>query len=201
MYRALSPAHAEPRVIVPAMKNGFRASIAESFDVMPKEISFGLPSMTSPTLAVSVSMRRPFAVLVAIVLAVATPECLFAGKAPPIGSHIAPGDPPTWIPIRIWQEVFAATTPSGKQLSASEVKPLVLAVQWPPPFWTSTGWHLRCGVFLLKVRPDGSVSRVETLQSIGPAFLDRDVTKAFARWRFRPNSVKEVRVPAYYSFD
>jgi TonB family protein len=188
-------------VIVPAMKNGFRASIAESFDVMPKEISSGLPSMISPTLAVSVSMRRPFAVLLAIVLAVATPECLFAGKAPSIGSHLAPGDPPTWIPIRIWQEVFAATAPSGKQLSASEVKPLVLAVQWPPPFWTSTGWHLKCGVFLLNVRPDGSVSSVETLQSIGPAFLDRDVTKAFARWRFRPNSVKAVRVPAYYSFE
>jgi len=152
-------------------------------------------------LSVLVSMRSHRAVLVTIIMAVAMSGSVLAGKAPPIGSHLPPGDPPAWIPTRIWQEVFAATTPAGKRLSAAEVQPLVLSVQWPPPAWTSTGWHLKCGVFLLNVRSDGSVSSVETLQSIGPAFLDRDVIKAFARWRFRPNSVKAVRVPAYYSFD
>jgi TonB family protein len=141
------------------------------------------------------------AALLALVLVVATSPCLLAGKAPPIGSHIPPGDPPAFIPIPIWREVFAATTPNGKRLSASEVAPLVLSAQWPSPFWTRTGWHLKVGVFLLNVRPDGSVSSVEILQSIGPAFLDRAVIKAFARWRFRPNSVKEVRVPAYYSLE
>jgi len=37
------------------------------------------------------------------------------------------------------------------------------------------------------------------LHTTGQRFLDRDVTKAFAKWRFRPGAVKEARVPAYFT--
>ena len=105
------------------------------------------------------------------------------------------------MPARVWAEVFAATTPSGKHLSAVELKPLVVSAVWPPSFPTRVGWHLKIGVFLLNVKPDGTVISIAILQSTGQSFIDRGVIRAFARWRFQPNSVKEVRVPAYYTVE
>ena len=45
----------------------------------------------------------------------------------------------------------------------------------------------------------GTVTKVETLQSTGAALADSEVKNTFKKWRFRPNSVSEVRVPAYYN--
>jgi TonB family protein len=143
-------------------------------------------------------VRSCLAALYALVLILTTAESLWAAKAPPIGSHIPASDRPPGMPARVWLEVFAGTTPSGKQLSALELKPLVVSAVWPPSFPTRVGWHLQIGVFLLGVKPDGTVSSVGILQSTGQGFIDRGVVRAFARWRFRPGSVKEVRIPAYY---
>lgn len=123
---------------------------------------------------------------------------LRAKDAPPIGSHIPPGERPAFIEQAIWVSLFAGTTPAGKRLSSADLVPLVLYSPWPPPMATYIDWHLEIGVFLLSVRPDGTVSNVEKLHTTGQSFLDRDVMKAFARWRFRPGSVKEVRVPAHF---
>lgn len=98
------------------------------------------------------------------------------------------------------EPLLAAITPGGATLSASQVKPLIVYSTWPSEtIYTRGIWHLKLGVFLLSVRPDGTVSKVEVLQSIGHRGMDGDVTKALAKWRFRPNSVKEVRVPSYYT--
>ena len=148
-----------------------------------------------------VTMRSCLAPLLAIVVILITAESLDAGKAPPIGSHIPPGERPSGIPARVWAEVFAATTPSGRHLSAEELKPLVISAVWPPSFPTRVGWHLKIGVYLLSVTPGGTVSSIGILQSTGHGFIDRGVIRAFARWRFQPNSVKEVRVPAYYTVE
>jgi TonB family protein len=51
------------------------------------------------------------------------------------------------------------------------------------------------------VKPDGTVSNIEILQSTGQSFIDRGVVGAFTKWRFLPNSVKEVRIPAYYTIE
>jgi TonB family protein len=126
-------------------------------------------------------------------------NCVSAKDAPPIGSHIPPGERPAFIDRAIWNSIFAGTTPSGRRLSAAELVPLVLWTNWPPPMPTYVNWHLEIGVFLLSVRPDGTVSNVEMLHTTGQRFLDRDVLKAFAKWRFRPGSVKEVRVPAHFT--
>ncbi len=99
------------------------------------------------------------------------------------------------------QSLFAATTPSGKTLSAQQLKPLVLFQgTWPSGTSTRVYWHLKIGVFLLAVRSDGTVAKVEKLQSTGHPGLDGDVERALMKWRFRPNSVTSVRVPAYYTF-
>ena len=142
---------------------------------------------------------RPVVLSIALLLLLGMANPVGAREAPPIGSHIPPGDRPAWIARGIWNTLFAGTTPAGRRLSAAELQPLVVRAQWPPAMPTYVGWHLKIGVFLLSVRPDGTVSNVEKLHTTGQRFLDRDVTKAFAKWRFRPGSVKEVRVPAHFA--
>jgi len=106
---------------------------------------------------------------------------------------------PLAIPDAQWLSLFAGTAPDGRKLSAEQLAQLVLHAHWPmTPVSTRVHWHLKVGVFLLKVRGDGTVSDVEILQSIGHPTMNGDCLKAFRQWRFRPNSVREVRVPAYY---
>jgi TonB family protein len=137
--------------------------------------------------------------LVIPLLASLTSRTVSAGERPPLGSHIPPLQHPFAIPDPLWRSLFAATTPDGKQLSASQIAPLVVRQYWPGGTVTSASWHLKIGIFLLNVRNDGTVSSVEILQSTGHRVLDGNCVKAFAKWRFRPNSVKEVRLPAYYT--
>jgi hypothetical protein len=117
----------------------------------------------------------------------------------PTGSHI-PLNNPLAIPDALWLSLFAGTAPDGRRLSAQQLGPLVLQAHWPMnSIPTRVHWHLKIGVFLLAVRGDGTVAGVETLQSIGHPTANADCIRAFTRWRFRPNSVREVRVPAYYT--
>jgi TonB family protein len=94
--------------------------------------------------------------------------------------------------------LFSATTPSGKTLSAGQLKPLVLYGTWPSTY-ARVFWRLKIGIFLLAVRADGTVAQVDMLQSTGHSGLDGDLKRAFLKWRFRPNSVNSVRVPAHYT--
>jgi TonB family protein len=57
------------------------------------------------------------------------------------------------------------------------------------------------GIFAAHVRPDGTVARVETLQSTGSRILDKASIDAFSRWRFVPGSVKKVKIPVQYTGD
>lgn len=160
--------------------------------------------MSSPHLQTTIWSPRRFLMRaalfsIAFLLLLGTTYSAWARQAPPIGSHIPPGERPAWIALGIWNSLFAGTTPAGRHLSAAELQPLVVRAQWPPPMPTRINWQLKIGVFLLSVRPDGTVSNVEKLHTTGQRFLDRDVTKAFLKWRFRPGSVKEVRVPAYFT--
>jgi TonB family protein len=103
------------------------------------------------------------------------------------------------VPDHVIQSLLAGTTPQGKTLSADQVKPLMLHAPSPPASLGVVGYtNLRIGVFLLKVRTDGTVSQIEVLQSTGAAIADSEVKNTFRKWRFRPGSLSEVRVPAYY---
>lgn len=145
------------------------------------------------------AVRRLVITLALCALSVASAASAFARKAPPIGSHIPPLAHPFAIPAPLWYSLFAATTPGGKRLSASQIAPLVVRQYWPAGTATRTNWHLKIGVYLLNVGDDGAVSSVEILQSTGHKILDGNCVRAFAKWRFRPHSVKEVRLPAYYT--
>ncbi len=118
----------------------------------------------------------------------------------PTGSHILSIEHPFAMSDAMWNELFRATTPGGKTVSAQQLSPLVLHAEWPTNTVSLQGdWHLRLGVYLLNVRGDGSVSSVEILRPQGHIQMDSATVKAFGKWRFRPNSVREVRIPAYYA--
>jgi protein TonB len=50
------------------------------------------------------------------------------------------------------------------------------------------------GVFLLRIRPDGTVSSVEVLKSTGYRMLDESAVAAYRQWRFRPG-MDHLRIP------
>ena len=54
------------------------------------------------------------------------------------------------------------------------------------------------GVFLLEVRPDGTVGMVKMVKSMGHNELNLHAIKWLKQWRFKPNSVKEVQIPLSY---
>jgi TonB family protein len=60
-------------------------------------------------------------------------------------------------------------------------------------FWSGSGR------FLFNVRPDGTVSRVDVLQSTGHNELDAAVVAAFLKWRFRPGSESKIHIPVTFS--
>jgi TonB family protein len=55
--------------------------------------------------------------------------------------------------------------------------------------------HVGAGIFILTLRPDGTVSNVTVAKSIGYAELDESGVKAFSQWRFKPGVAKHVEIP------
>src|SRR5437764_14758564 len=55
------------------------------------------------------------------------------------------------------------------------------------------------GSFILHVRPDGTVARVEVEDSTGAPLLDQTAIAAYSKWRFEPGRVKAVRVPMSFT--
>lgn len=54
-------------------------------------------------------------------------------------------------------------------------------------------------MFLLLVRPDGTVYDVKPLRGLGHAELDARAVKWLMQWRFTPNSITEARIPVAHS--
>ncbi len=55
------------------------------------------------------------------------------------------------------------------------------------------------GMFIIRVRPDGTVARVDVEDSTGAPLLDRTAIAAYSKWRFKPGRVKAVRVPIHFT--
>lgn len=98
------------------------------------------------------------------------------------------------------QSLLAATTPSGKILSPAETRATIVGMDTSKHSTRIQGTARRqTGVFLLSVRPNGTVERVEMLHSTGERFFDSEARKSLALWQFKPGSVKEVRVPQMFN--
>jgi TonB family protein len=85
-----------------------------------------------------------------------------------------------------------AQTERGKEIATFRPKPIY-------PIGARSRRIQGYGVAVLWVRPDGTVSRAEMLQSTGHAILDQATLEAYRRWRFKPGVVKKVKIPVTFS--
>jgi TonB family protein len=94
----------------------------------------------------------------------------------------------------------AASFPTPTSLSLSSAQ--ALAVSAPLPEYPYQAKHANItgsGVCVMIINTaSGMVTNVMMAQSTGNAILDKVTTETFRRWRFKPGSVSQVRVPITY---
>jgi TonB family protein len=90
------------------------------------------------------------------------------------------------------------STPTSLSLSVAQA----MAVSAPLPEYPYEAKHANVagsGVCVMIVdTATGKVTNAMMAQSTGNAILDKVTTETFRRWRFKPGSVSEVRVPITY---
>jgi TonB family protein len=59
--------------------------------------------------------------------------------------------------------------------------------------------HTGSGLYLLRVGSNGTVQSFEVLKSTGHPDLDQAATDAFSQWRFKPGTVKKVKIPMSFT--
>jgi TonB family protein len=95
-------------------------------------------------------------------------------------------------------DVASFSTPAPLSLSAAQA----LAVSAPLPEYPYQAKHANItgsGVCAMIIETaSGKVTNAMMAQSTGNAILDKVTTETFRRWRFKPGSVSQVRVPITY---
>jgi TonB family protein len=95
---------------------------------------------------------------------------------------------------------YSAKTIDGDTVHGNAVGNYV-AFEPPPDEWsTSLEYRRHNGaMFILTVQRDGTVSEVKPVATLGYPELDARAIRYFKRWKFKPNTVTEVRMPLIYS--
>ena len=92
------------------------------------------------------------------------------------------------------------TSPTPAQMSLSSAQ--ALAISAPLPEYPYEAKHANAsgsGTCVMIVdTASGKVTNAMMAQSTGNAVLDKVTTETFRRWRFKPGSVSQVRVPISY---
>ena len=97
-------------------------------------------------------------------------------------------------------KLFAARTTSGQVVSGLAINNYI-AYKPADDGWSGGATLERAyseGVFLLEVRPDGTVAEVKMVKSMGYNELNLHAIRWFKQWRFQPNTVTEVQMPMSY---
>jgi hypothetical protein len=100
----------------------------------------------------------------------------------------------------LYSEEISARTVQGKTITGLAVIPLI--TYKPPAAQVSRNIEFgdRAGLFLLAVRPDGTVADVKSVKPFGVSELDGRAVPWLKKWKFHPNSVTEVRVPINFNY-
>ena len=97
------------------------------------------------------------------------------------------------------QSLYGVKTTGGEIITGMAVNNFV--VSKPPDEAWSTGItyeSLRPSMFVLTIQSDGTVADAKPVQGTGYRELDERAVRWFKKWRFRPNSVVEARMPFGY---
>jgi TonB family protein len=98
-----------------------------------------------------------------------------------------------------WLKLFSAKTAGGDTITGLAVNNFVLEEPTSDRFARAVNFRApRVGVFSLAVEPDGTVREVRPVQSFRERELDERAARWLKKWRFKPNSVTEVRMPVAY---
>jgi TonB family protein len=94
----------------------------------------------------------------------------------------------------------AASFPIATQLSLSAAQALAVSAPLPEyPYQAKRANITGSGVCAMLVdTASGKVTNTMMAQSTGNAILDKVTTETFRRWRFKPGSVSQMRVPITY---
>ena len=113
---------------------------------------------------------------------------------PARGLHLAESKPG----VPFFGDRFSVKTSAGKTVTGLAARSYVLYS--PPEQFVNRGIDLgnHSGMFLLSIRPDGTVAKVEVLRSLAVRELDERALSRLARMKFRPGSITEARLPVSY---
>ncbi|TMP93686.1 MAG: energy transducer TonB [Verrucomicrobia bacterium] len=95
--------------------------------------------------------------------------------------------------------VFAASIAFADSISKPRKEDLIYAPRPEYPYEARLHYLQGSGSFILRVRPDGTVARVDVEDSTGAPLLDQTAIAAYSKWRFKPGRVKAVRVPVSFT--
>ena len=131
-------------------------------------------------------------------------ERIRVGDGALVTARTGPGNIGVAVSILLTQGVpfpgdYSVRTTKGETISGAAMGPFV--VFKPPDESINRGLNfgmVRSGLFRLSIQPDGAVADVKPLRSLGYEELDSRAIKWLKRWRFRPNSVTEARIPVSY---
>ncbi|MGZ5024014.1 MAG: TonB family protein [Chthoniobacterales bacterium] len=106
-----------------------------------------------------------------------------------------------YVPISSKQlSLFVARTTQGETVSGIAVANYVTNEPRGEKFLRATGSAGgSVGVFVLSVKPDGSVGEITAAKSLGDAEMDQRAAHWLREWRFKPNAVTQVQIPVALS--
>jgi TonB family protein len=127
-------------------------------------------------------------------------------KPPPIAEEtpraeeLATPAPPTGKKNRAKKRVTPAAQPIVGTMSLSAAKAVAVSTPIPEYPYQARRAHVTwSGVCLMTVdTASGNVTSAVMDQSTGNGILDKVTTDAFRKWRFKPGTVSQIRVPISY---
>jgi TonB family protein len=127
-------------------------------------------------------------------------------KPPPVAEEtpraeeLATPAPPTGKKTRAKKRVTPAAQPIVGMMSLSAAKAVAVSTPIPEYPYQARRAHVTwSGVCLMTVdTASGNVTSAVMDQSTGNGILDKVTTDAFRKWRFKPRTVSQIRVPISY---
>jgi TonB family protein len=175
---------------------------------------------TSPAAMLELSAASPTAMLE---VSAASPTAMLEVSAAPstLTPELIPAPTPRGMPPDIKPEYVEETTPPPKKQQAKKFTPIkapqaagrlgtmsfstakALATYAPRPQYPYEARSRRVtgrGVCVVEINAgSGSVTSASMASSIGNPILDNAALSAFRRWRFKPGSVSQVRIPITFT--
>jgi TonB family protein len=95
--------------------------------------------------------------------------------------------------------LLAASVAFADSISKLRREVLIYAPAPEYPYKARLHYLQASGSFILRVRSDGTVARVDVEDSTGAPLLDQTVIATYSKWRFKPGRAKAVRVPVSFT--